>query len=670
MVQVCRSWHALVSFWVVLQHDPCADQRSTEGRACDSCRSSLRLLDGVPSVLGCAACAATPELPHEPPVRTGKHRREEPLHFKLCSGCAHTSTSGSETPHISRQGAAKFSLPSHASPATIVQGVVSLDALISVIPPCHCVGGHHTTANIQDRSSPSDCFHTCHCGAPWSTTDPVSNSRETILFTETQPFCVRMYSLCCSRSGCTSLLPYDGLGQGIFAFSPRVAIRESMLISAMVQLSHGTTFDAIATQWQTTYKFTCPAVAYEDLPQRWLLRLLIRSYLPLLPDVDIVCPDPNCGLHPHVLIADGTSLGCKVLLGKHLQPDRREKLPSKTVEMYGAESELFHFIHEASGTKKFRDILYRFILPPRLADGRPAPGGGCSTTKEPRGVAASEFGELVTWCENGRGKSVVVAARLKALAGVLKHIRSLPDVVCSRDASLLQCPESWAHLLQPLAVPSPIWLCHSTAEQSSVLTALKTLNALGGANESAAQLRCRAVLACPFVVDFLDATGLTAFPPVAHNLVDVLCSMAVTLELLSEEPRFSVPAISPRPLTLHQLQSCVSAICTTADEAEAAAPATDATRAARAYATAAAAALVRVSVASDFVETTLAEDRSRGVWASPGFRQRRRQTFAYRTRDDRVDHLCSKDVPDSSGFTPGLLILACPHGYIYYIQFM
>lgn len=638
---------------------PHAEPSRAGGRACETCGASDTPSPSMRSS-ACAACLASFPFLQALPPGLGKHPRSEPLHN--CASCVHTSIPSPDTPGTFPGGIATFSLPTEAHPATPLRGVVAPDALVAVVPPCLCSEGRHVPANVSARQSLHDCFHTCHCGAPWSTDNPVANARESVLFTETEPQTVKMYSLRCSRKGCDCLLPYDGSGQGIFVYSARVAIRESMLVNAMVQLSQGSTFDAIATQWQTIYKFCNKDVAYALLPQRWLLRLLIRSYLQLLPDTDTVCP--CCGFHPLTLIADGTALGCKLALGKkHLHADGRTPLPSGDAEIYGAPSETYHFIHEAAGSRKHRELLYRCILPPRLVDGRPAPG---AAEKLLPGVTQSEFKDLLTWCESRTGKSRVVFQRLSSLAAVLRHVSTLPGALDS-DSRFL-CPESWAHFLQPLIVPSATWLCFEPTEQLFVLRALLEPNALSGSSASA-PLRARAILACPFLVDFFDATGFTSFPPQSIPLVNELCNMATALVLLADEPRFSVPAISASPLTLSQLQTRVSDLSAFATAAEQSSPASADAVAARSRANAASAALVRVTAASVFEPTTLSEDRAQGIWASPGYRQRRAGRFAYRAKDDRAD-LCSKDVPDSGAFTPGLLILACPHGYIYYIQFM
>jgi hypothetical protein len=65
----------------------------------------------------------------------------------------------------------------------------------------------------------------------------------------------------------------------------------------------------------------------------------------------------------------------------------------------------------------------------------------------------------------------------------------------------------------------------------------------------------------------------------------------------------------------------------------------------------------------------LADDRSRGIWASPAFRFRRKGVLPHRAGDSRID-LCTKGSPTSAKFMPGLLVMACPHGYIYYTQMM
>jgi len=485
-----------------------------------------------------------------------------------------------------------------------------------------------------------------------------------------------MYSRMCSRRGCSCLLPYDGFGQGIFAFSSRVAIQESMLIEAMVQLSQGSTFDSVATLWQSKHHFHKRDIASELLPQRWLVRVLVRAYLKIIPDVDVICP--CCGLSPYTLIADGTALGCLLMLGKkHLQDDMRVSAKDSLATMCGAPPASFHFICDSTGGRTFRALLNRFVLPPGLADGR-GPPGGLPVDPQKRGVTRSELQSLIAWLKAPAGKPREVAARLKCLGDVIEYVGNLAPTL---SGGLVECPQAWAHLLQPLVVPSTSWMCFAPTEQCEILRELKDANAIAiGIKTSAAELRNRASMFCPFVVDFLDANSLTGFPTETHGLVDQLCLMATAFARHANEPRYVVPAISDAQKTLPQLLeelARLEAAAVSDSLAAAAAPspqvqgtATTATALkSRAKCDIARTSIEQLVRSSDFEKTSLESDRARGIWASPAYRVQRSQLLPHLCKDTRCD-LCSKGAPTSAAFTPGLLVLACPHGYIYYMQFM
>lgn len=137
---------------------------------------------------------------------------------------------------------------------------------------------------------------------------------------------------------------------------------------------------------------------------------------------------------------------------------------------------------------------------------------------------------------------------------------------------------------------------------------------------------------------------------VTFGLVDQLCKMATDFARIADEPRYVVPSISRSPLTLSELRASLR-YTAEAESWQAQDTVSELDRAAQ------------------FEEVAFEDDRSRGIWASPAYRFRRRALSRYRAGDTRVD-LCSKGAPTSAKFMPGLLVIACPHGYIYYLQIM
>ena len=77
----------------------------------------------------------------------------------------------------------------------------------------------------------------------------------------------------------------------------------------------------------------------------------------------------------------------------------------------------------------------------------------------------------------------------------------------------------------------------------------------------------------------------------------------------------------------------------------------------------------RIASGNDFVPTTAEEDRAQGIYAAPCFRFKRRVRPVFRSGIPKICECC-KDYPTFTGFTPGLLVVACPHGHIYFLKLL
>lgn len=76
-----------------------------------------------------------------------------------------------------------------------------------------------------------------------------------------------------------------------------------------------------------------------------------------------------------------------------------------------------------------------------------------------------------------------------------------------------------------------------------------------------------------------------------------------------------------------------------------------------------------IAAAEEFVPVSLEEDAAQGVWAAPCFRWQRRGAIVP-PPGAVTPALCTKASPTAKGFTPGLFVLSCPHGYIYFLKFL
>jgi hypothetical protein len=70
-----------------------------------------------------------------------------------------------------------------------------------------------------------------------------------------------------------------------------------------------------------------------------------------------------------------------------------------------------------------------------------------------------------------------------------------------------------------------------------------------------------------------------------------------------------------------------------------------------------------------FVETTVEDDFDQGVWTAECFRHQRLRVVTYSSRVPRTIQ-CNKSAPTLKGFSPGLVAMTCPHGFIYVLKLL
>jgi len=146
----------------------------------------------------------------------------------------------------------------------------------------------------------------------------------------------------------------------------------------------------------------------------------------------------------------------------------------------------------------------------------------------------------------------------------------------------------------------------------------------------------------------LGAAGLRRPPGVAKAEVAVRDASRVSTEALA-----AVDVVSKR----------LTATDVTLARAEQAAASAHATS------EAATALAARIASGNEFIPTTAEEDRAQGIYAAPCFRFKRRVCPAFRSGIPKICECC-KDYPTFTGFTPGLFVVACPHGHIYFLKLL
>jgi len=76
-----------------------------------------------------------------------------------------------------------------------------------------------------------------------------------------------------------------------------------------------------------------------------------------------------------------------------------------------------------------------------------------------------------------------------------------------------------------------------------------------------------------------------------------------------------------------------------------------------------------IAEGEEFVPVSLEDDAVQGVWAAECFRWQRRAAPSPPPRA-QPPKLCTKASPTVKGFTPGLFVLSCPHGYVYFLKLL
>ena len=238
-------------------------------------------------------------------------------------------------------------------------------------------------------------------------------------------------------------------------------------------------------------------------PQRWLANAFFAAYPSVLPEADLgmVCPHPDCGDCPKTLIADCTATGLVTRMSSKMPPDARCAAP---YALDGARPQDMFFITGAAGMRVFSKLLYRLVRPPALPGKSAKP---CPANEGP--LVSAEFDNVAWWLQAAKGTTPAVAQRMRALAALLLHLK----VFFRSDGDLYRCPDSWAHLLYPLCMPSTLWVSHRPTEQAAILRELKQRDAVDPSDAGNA-LRQRVQIIAPHVADFLVARNIFEFPEV------------------------------------------------------------------------------------------------------------------------------------------------------------
>jgi hypothetical protein len=101
---------------------------------------------------------------------------------------------------------------------------------------------------------------------------------------------------------------------------------------------------------------------------------------------------------------------------------------------------------------------------------------------------------------------------MHALADVFQHL--LDNVPETKQDERFRCPESWAHFLYPVCMPSTQFVCHDPVAQAAILRSAMQAGAFDAPLTGDA-LRRTAEQTSPWLIAFVDACGISAFPPVS-----------------------------------------------------------------------------------------------------------------------------------------------------------
>lgn len=223
-------------------------------------------------------------------------------------------------------------------------------------------------------------------------------------------------------------------------------------------------------------------------------------------DSGMMCP--CCGDDPanfDVTVGDGLSAGQAARMAAYLEQDKRSVLKW---HLAGAEPHEQFFIVGAVGMREINKLLYRFVRQPGTR-GKNAPK---APADEPS-LHLRELKSLISLLRNADAKPIV-KERMNALADIFQFLLdSVPET--KQMDGRFRCPESWAHFLYPVCMPSTQFVCHDPETQATILRQAM----LPGAFESASgeALRATAERSSPWLIAFVDACGFSEFPPVRRR---------------------------------------------------------------------------------------------------------------------------------------------------------
>ena len=318
------------------------------------------------------------------------------------------------------------------------------------------------------------------------------------------------------------------------------------------------------------------------------------------------------------------------------------------------------------------------------------------------------------------------------LAAVFQYL--LDHVADVNTDGRYRCPERWAHLLYPVCMPSTQFVCHDPAEQATILRASMVIGAFAPTPAGELLRKKTESTTAPWVMSYLNACGFSEFPEIIHALVTALCDMADNFARISTEPRYVVPQAgaapvsvttlrlqatsqrthadalradmqvlrqqwnasttdrpdgstagkkrqrnSPRPVPSHiqaahtEYRGATTALRDAAERLKQAELALSRTvssiNSAREKAASLDSIATEIEQGEEFVPVSPEDDAAQGVWAAECFRWQRRAGVVP-PPGALSPKLCTKASPTVKGFTPGLFVISCPHGYIYFLKLL
>jgi hypothetical protein len=190
------------------------------------------------------------------------------------------------------------------------------------------------------------------------------------------------------------------------------------------------------------------------------------------------------------------------------------------------------------------------------------------------------------------------------------------------------------------------------------------------AAESACSPTARSVVAAPLLA--MLATAATLHPPIATTVQPQLQldSPSLAGKRSRRNQRMTVSAVSIAEGEFRDASSSLKAAQKAAISANGRLhSAEEDSLLSTAAAAVAVAVLAEIEGNESFVEVSKEEDLNAGIWSAPWLRYRRKGAAEYRAG---IPHppLCNKDYTTTKGFTPGLLVVSCEHGYAIFLKLL